>query len=403
MNGTPARPTQHTPPQGPGGPGSPGQATYVEAIRAALEDAMRADESIVLLGQDISAGFPFGATRGLADLFGEERVRDTPISEAATMGCAIGAAAAGVRTVVEVDFAGFLLLGLDQLVNNAAKLRYMSGGQLRVPLTVRVGQGPFGAFAAQHSQSQHAWLASVPGLALCVPASVQDAYDLLRWTLQAGDPVVFAEDMRLYRHKGALRRAAAAAPGEPAASLAGPGSAEAAGSGSAEAAGPGSDEAGAQNARSSVPGARIARPGRDATAVCYGYGVSIALDAAGELSDAHGIELEVLDLRLLSPLDEAAIGASARHTGRVLCVGDDPLLGGMTATLAAVAHERAQDALAAPVARLGARHLPTPFGSVEQSVYPSAQSISRAVRRLVRWPEPSKEPELRIEHGELRL
>lgn len=336
--------------------------TYVEAIKLALEDAMRADESIVLLGQDISAGFPFGATRELAGLFGSERVRDTPISEAATMGCAIGAAAAGVRTVVEVDFAGFLLLGLDQLVNNAAKLRYMSAGQMRVPLVVRVGQGPFGAFAAQHSQSQHAWLASVPGLALCAPASVQDAYGLLRWALQAGDPVVFAEDMRLYRQRGQLVRGAIA-----------------------------------------VPGAQVARGGTDATVVSYGYGIGIALEAAAELSQAHGIELEVLDMRLLSPLDEAAIGASARHTGRVLCVGDDPLLGGITATLAAVAHEQAQSGLAAPVARLGARHLPTPFGSVEQLVYPSAQSISRAVRRLVGWPRPSNEAELQIEHGELRM
>jgi pyruvate/2-oxoglutarate/acetoin dehydrogenase E1 component len=363
MSGTSGHPTRQTHSQSLGESGSPGEATYVEAIRAALEDAMRADEGIVLLGQDISAGFPFGATRELAGLFGAERVRDTPISEAATMGAAIGAAAAGVRTVVEVDFAGFLLLGLDQLVNNAAKLRYMSGGQLRVPLVVRVGQGPFGAFAAQHSQSQHAWLASVPGLALCAPATVQDAYDLLRWALRASDPVVFAEDMRLYRQRGLLERGGIAA----------------------------------------APSARIAREGSDATAVCYGYGVRIALQAAEELSQAHGIELEVLDLRLLSPLDEAAIGASARHTGRVLCVGDDPLLGGITATLAAVVHEQAHEELAAPVARLAARHLPTPFGSAEQLVYPSAQSVFRAVRRLVRWPEPSNEPEFLIEHGALRI
>lgn len=356
--------------------------TYVEAIRLALEDAMRADDSIVLLGQDIVAGFPFGATRELADLFGSERVRDTPISEAATMGCAIGAAAAGLRTVVEVDFAGFLLLGLDQLLNNAAKLRYMSGGQLRVPLVVRVGQGPFGAFAAQHSQSQHAWLASVPGLALCAPATVHDAYGLMRWALQANDPVVFAEDMRLYRQHGELERKGI----------------------ERGAARPGAAEDGApENGSRMAPPARVARGGRDATAVCYGYGVGIALEAAEELSGEHGIELEVLDLRLLWPLDEAAIGASARHTGRVLCVGDDPLIGGVTATLAAVVHEQAGRELRAPVARLGARHLPTPFGSGEQFVYPSARSISRAVRRLLRWPEPANEPALEIEHGELRL
>lgn len=362
---------------------TPAEVTYVEAIKIALEDAMRADETIVLLGQDISAGFPFGATRGLAELFGQERVRDTPISEAATMGCGIGAAMTGTRTVVEVDFAGFLLLGFDQLVNNAAKLRYMSGGQLRVPLVVRVGQGPLGAFAAQHSQSQHAWLAGVPGLALCAPSTGQDAYDLLRWALRAGDPVVFAEDMRLYRRKGPLQRAAQEAT-------------EHRGEGTL----PNSESA--LDARESAPRAQVAREGRDATAVSYGFGTAIALQAAGELA-SQGIELEVLDLRLLSPLDEAAIGESARHTGRVLCVGDDPLLGGFTGTLAAAVHERAHGRLSAPVARLGARHVPTPFGSSEAFVYPSAESLARAVRRLLAWPAQAQAEDLEIEHGELRI
>jgi acetoin:2,6-dichlorophenolindophenol oxidoreductase subunit beta len=348
------------------------EVTYVEAINAALHDAMAEDETIVLLGQDIAAGFPFGATRELADEFGAERVRDTPISEAATMGCGIGVAMAGMRAVVEVDFAGFLLLGLDQLVNNAAKLRYMSGGQLRVPLVVRVGQGPLGAFAAQHSQSQHALLAAVPGLALCAPSGVQDAYDLLRWSLTACDPVVFAEDMRLYRTRGPLERRRAPLDRRPA-----------------------SD-------RGSVPGARVVRPGRDATVVAYGFGTAIALAAAGRLA-AAGVELEVLDLRLLSPLDEAAIGQSARHTSRVLCLGDDPLVGGITATLAAVVDERAHGALTAPVARLGARHLPTPFGRGEELVYPSAESVLRATRALLSWPDRPPGEDARVEHGELRL
>jgi pyruvate/2-oxoglutarate/acetoin dehydrogenase E1 component len=327
--------------------GSQEQFTFAEAIRCALEDAMRADESILLLGQDIAAGFPFGATRDLAQLFGGERVRDTPISEGATMGCAIGAAIMGRRTVVEVDFAGFLLLGLDQLVNNAAKLRYMSGGQLRVPLVLRVGQGPLGAFAAQHSQAQHAWLMGVPGLALCAPADAQEAYVLMRWALRQGDPVVLAEDMRLYRTKGVLDRGG----GEP-------------------------------GVVDGVPRARVVRSGADATVLAYGFGTTLALAAAGELA-AHDIELEVVDLRMLSPLDEQTISESARHTGRVLCLGDDPLLGGVTATLAATVQEAAPRAV---VARLGARHWPTPFGSSERYVYPSAESVAAAVRRLVAWP-----------------
>lgn len=342
--------------------GSREQTAFAEAIRCALEDAMRADESILLLGQDIAAGFPFGATRDLAQLFGRERVRDTPISEAATMGCAIGAAIMGRRTVVEVDFAGFLLLGLDQLVNNAAKLRYMSGGQLRVPLVLRVGQGPLGAFAAQHSQAQHAWLMGVPGLALCAPSDAQEAYALMRWALRQGDPVVFAEDMRLYRTKGALHRAGG--------------------------------ELGGAAAADDIPHARVVRRGANATVLAYGFGTSLALAAAGELA-AHDITLEVVDLRMLSPLDERTIGESARHTGRVLCLGDDPLLGGVTATLAATVQEVAPEAV---VARLSARHWPTPFGSSERFVYPSAESVVAAVRRLVMWPEAATDTP--IEHGD---
>ncbi len=324
--------------------GESSPVAFAEAVRCAQEDAMREDESIVLLGQDIAAGFPFGATRELAEQFGEERVRDTPISEAATMGCAIGAAMMGVRTVVEVDFAGFLLLGLDQLVNNAAKLRYMSGGQLRVPLVVRVGQGPLGAFAAQHSQSQHAWLASVPGLAVAAPGEAQDAYTLMRWALRQNDPVVVAEDMRLYRTKGSLER---------------------------------------ERAGDVIPRARVVRHGRDATILAFGFGTTLALAAAHELA-AEGIEIEVVDLRMLSPLDEQTIGESARHTGRVLCLGEDPLLGGITATLAATVDAVAHDAL---VARLGARHWPTPFGSSEAYVYPSKESVVAGVRRLIEWPK----------------
>jgi pyruvate/2-oxoglutarate/acetoin dehydrogenase E1 component len=339
---------------------------FPEAVRCAQEDAMAEDEGIVLLGQDIAAGFPFGATRGLAERFGTERVRDTPISEAATMGCAIGAATMGVRTVVEVDFAGFLLLGLDQLVNNAAKLRYMSGGQLRVPLVVRVGQGPLGAFAAQHSQTQHAWLASVPGLVVAAPSDAQEAYTLMRWALRQRDPVVMAEDMRLYRTKGPLERETPAVKPSPAALTDSPSAPPSVAPASCP----------------PVPRARVVRAGQDATVLTSAFGSTLALAAADELA-AAGVELEVVDLRMLSPLDEQTIGESARHTGRVLCLGDDPLLGGITATLAATVDSVAYDAV---VGRLGARHWPTPFGSSEAYVYPSVESVVAAVRRLIEWP-----------------
>jgi len=326
-------------------PPTTAQVTFAAAINRALEDAMAQDETITLLGQDVALGFPFGVTKGLVDRFGADRVRDTPISEAGTMGCGIGAALYGLRPVVEVDFSGFLLLGLDQLVNNAAKLRYMSNGQLRVPVVVRVGQGPLGSFGAQHSQALHGWLANVPGLAVCAPADPQEAYDLMRWSLRQGDPVVFAEDMRLYSDKGPL------AAHEEAVGL----------------------------------GARVVRSGHSASAIVFGYGVTLALRAADALAP-EGIELEILDLRTVSPLDGDGIAATARRTGRVICVSDDPLLGGFSATLAATVSERARDALRAPVVRLGARHAPAPYNpELERRVFPSAESLADAVRALVAW------------------
>jgi pyruvate/2-oxoglutarate/acetoin dehydrogenase E1 component len=325
------------------------ECTFAEAIRTALADAMAADERIVLLGQDVAVGFPFGVTRGLIERYGPGRVRDTPISEAGTMGCGVGAALAGLRPVVEVDFSGFLLLALDQLINNAAKLRYMSDGQLRVPLVVRVGQGPLGGFGAQHSMAIHGWLANVPGLAVCVPSHAQTAYDLMRWSLRQADPVVFCEDMRLYRTKGELQRGGEVP---------------------------------------EAPGARLARRGSDVTVLTFGYGVRTALEAAAAVAE-EGIETEVVDLLLLSPLDEAAIARSASRTGRVLCVADDPLLGGFSATLAAVATEGAYRSLRAPVLRLGARHVPTPFSQdLERLVYPSAESVAAALRELAAWTSP---------------
>jgi pyruvate/2-oxoglutarate/acetoin dehydrogenase E1 component len=321
------------------------EVSFAAAINRALEAAMEQDETITLLGQDIALGFPFGVTKGLVDRFGVERVRDTPISEAGTMGCGVGAALYGVRTVVEVDFSGFLLLGLDQLVNNAAKLRYMSDGQLRVPIVVRVGQGPLGSFGAQHSQALHGWLANVPGLAVVTPSDAQEAYDLMRWSLRQGDPVVFAEDMRLYTRKGPLV---------------------------------------VHDDEVSL-GARVVRPGRDATAIVFGYGVTLALEAAATLAE-EGIELEVLDLRAVSPLDVDGIAASVRRTRRAICVSDDPLLGGFSATLASTVTEHAGDTLRAPVTRLGARHAPAPYnGELEQRIFPSAESLAQAARAIVAW------------------
>jgi pyruvate dehydrogenase E1 component beta subunit len=319
--------------------------SFAEALCAGQEDAMAIDDRIVLLGQDVRAGFPFGATKNLVDRFGPDRVRNTPISEAATMGCGVGLAMAGLRSVVEVDFSGFLYLGLDQLINNGAKLRYMSGGQVSVPMVLRVGQGPIGSFGAQHTQTQQAFLAGVPGLDVLTPATPQDAYSAMRWALVQDDPVVIAEDMRLYKTKGDVERG-------------------------------------------TVPSeltAQIAWPRSAATVLTFGHGVVIALQAAQTLAE-RGVEIEVISLPALSPIDADGIGAAARRTGRVLCLTDDPPFFGAGASLSSVVTSQAHDALLAPVFELGSRAAPAPYApSLEQLVYPSAQAVVESVDRLIGW------------------
>lgn len=321
------------------------QASFGEALCAAQYDAMELDDRIVLLGQDVRAGFPFGATRNLVDRFGPERVRNTPISEAATMGAGVGLAMAGLRPVVEVDFSGFLFLGLDQLINNGAKLRYMSGGQVSVPMVLRVGQGPLGSFGAQHSQTQQAFLAGIPGLAVLTPATPQDAYAAMRWALIQQDPVVIAEDMRLYRTKGALRR------GQVPAELT----------------------------------VKIARSGTGATVVTYGHGVLTALEAGEQLA-ARGVQIEVVSVPALSPIDAGGIAESVRRTGRALCLTDDPPYFGAGASLSSVITAEAHPSLRAPVFELGCRPVPAPYTpSLEALVYPTPQAVVEAVEQLIAW------------------
>ncbi|MEO3826263.1 transketolase C-terminal domain-containing protein [Actinomadura sp. B10D3] len=319
--------------------------SFAQALCAAQEDAMAEDDRVVLLGQDIQAGFPFGATKDLVARFGPDRVRNTPLSEAATMGCGVGLAMGGLRPVVEVDFGGFLLLGLDQLVNNAAKLRYMSGGQISVPLVVRVGQGPLGSFGAQHTYSQQAMLAAVPGLSVLTPATPDDAYAAMRWALRADHPVVLAEDMRLYSTRNEVRRGEVP----------------------------------------EVLSAAVALRGDAATIVTYGHGVRTALAAAERLAE-RSVHVEVLSLPSLSPLDEAGIAESVRRTGRALCLTDDPPHFGAGATLTSVISAGAHDVLQAPVLRLGSRPVPAPYApGLESLVFPSADAVVESVRRLIDW------------------
>jgi pyruvate dehydrogenase E1 component beta subunit len=318
--------------------------TYLEAIRTTLADELRADERVFVLGEDVAEGGPWGATAGLADEFGPERVRNTPISEAAICGVAIGAAQSGARPVVEIMFADFLTLALDQLVNAAAKAHFMSGGQLTVPLVLRTQGGAGQRGGAQHSQSLEAWLAHVPGLKVAMPSTAADAAGLLRSALADPGPVVLVENKTLY-----FRR----------------------------------EER--EVDRSAVPlgSAAVVRPGGDATVVALSRLVHEALLAADELA-GDGVEVEVIDPRTLVPLDLETILASVRRTHRLVVAHEAVCHGGFGAELAARVQEAAFEELDAPVVRVGAPFAPVPFSPpLEDDYVPGAADIVAAVRQVL--------------------
>lgn len=318
---------------------------YVDAIRFALRDELERDREVCLYGEDIALGGPFGATRELADSFGEDRVRNTPISEATVVGLAVGAATVGARPVVEVMFVDFITLAMDQLVNHAAKLHYMSGGQLTVPLTIRSGFGVGGGWGAHHSQSLESWLAHVPGLKVAMPSCAADAYGLLRAAIRDDNPVIFLEHRALYF-------TASAAPADD----------------------------------SAIPlgSAVVRRPGTDVTVVAVSRLVPEALLAADRLAE-EGIELEVIDPRTVAPLDLETIVESARKTGRVLVAHEAVVNGGVGGEIAARVLERAFDHLDAPVVRVGAPFAPVPAGpTLERAFAPGAEAIEAGARAAAR-------------------
>jgi pyruvate dehydrogenase E1 component beta subunit len=315
--------------------------SYVEAIATTLAEAMRADRRVLVLGEDVAEGGPWGATAGLAEEFGRERVRDTPISEAAICGIAIGAAQSGLRPVVEIMFVDFITLALDQLVNQAAKAHFMSGGQLTVPLVLRTQGGAGQRGGAQHSQSLEAWLTHVPGLKVTMPSTASDAAALLRAAIADPNPVVVVENKTLYFRREALSR-------EPV----------------------------------ELGRARVVRPGRDATVVALSRLVPEALAAAEELA-ADGIEVEVIDPRTLIPLDLDTIVESVRRTHRLVVAHEAVEHGGFGAELVAQVQAAAFDELDAPVGRVGAPFAPVPFSpSLEDAYLPGRAEVAEAVRAL---------------------
>ena len=318
--------------------------TYREAVKQAIREALADDPRVFLMGEDVGKyGGCFAVSKGLLDEFGEERIRDTPLSESAFVGAGIGAALGGLRPIVEVMTVNFSLLALDQIVNNAATLCHMSGGQFPVPVVIRMATGAGRQLAAQHSHSLEAWYAHVPGLRVVEPATIDDARGMLRAALACPDPVIVFEPISLYNMEGELTTAASEV---------------------------------------RLDGARIHRPGRDVTLVTCGASLWRCVAAAEELA-AGGIEAEIVDLRSLRPLDDATVLASLRKTKRVVIVEEGWPTCGLAAEIAMRIVEQGFYELDAPIARVCSAEVPIPYPKhLEDAALPGPARIVAAVRGL---------------------
>ena len=317
--------------------------TYGEAIREDMSIRMRENPNVVLFGEDVGAfGGCFGVSAGMFDEFGPERVRDTPISEGAIIGCAVGAAATGLRPIAELMFCDFLTVGMDQLVNQAAKMRYMFGGKISMPMVVRLPAGAGTGAAAQHSQSLEAWLTHVPGLKVVYPSCAQDALGLMLAAIDDEDPVMYFEQKTLFGVKGEVTSLEPIPLGK----------------------------------------GRVARPGSDLSIITYGKQVYDALEAADKLA-GEGVDVEVIDLRSLYPLDKELIGETIAKTHKAIVITEEVKRGGYGGEISAIIGEEFFDYLDAPVIRIGALDTPVPFApNLEQYYIPNAQDILVAAKKL---------------------
>ncbi len=318
------------------------ELTYREAIREALREEMRGDDRVFLMGEDIAAyGGIFKVTEGLLAEFGPERIFDTPLSESAIVGAAVGASLMGMRPVAEVMFADFTTIAMDAIVNHAAKMNYMSGGETSAPLVVRMAYGAGPRWGSHHTQSVESWLTNVPGLTILMPATPYDAKGLLKAAIRTPNPVIFLEHKLLYGKKGEVPEGEYIVP---------------------------------------IGKADIKRPGDAVTVVASGLMVDRALGAARTLA-AEGINAEVIDLRSIQPLDEETILASVEKTGRLVVVHEAPVRGGFGGEIAAVVANKALGFLDAPIQRVGAPWTPVPFGQILVDAYvPKEVDIIQAVR-----------------------
>jgi len=320
------------------------ELTYVDALNEALHEEMQHDKKVIVLGEDVELAYVFGVTKGLKDKFGDDRVRDTPISELGFVGAAVGAAMAGYRPIVEIMFMDFIMLAMDPLVNQAAKLRYMLGGQLSIPLVVRTPGGGGVQYGPTHSQVLEAWFMQVPGLKVACPSDPADAKGLLKAAIRDENPVFFCEHKMLYKRKGPV-----------------------------------------PDGEHIVPFgvAAVKREGTDITLIGVGYQVQNCLQAA-ELLAAEGISAEVVDPRTVAPLDTATLAESVRKTNRCVVVEEGHLRSGVGAEISAAIQEEAFDYLDAPIGRVAALNAPVPFEpALEDYVLLNAGNVVEAAKKAL--------------------
>lgn len=320
------------------------EITYAQAITEALAEEMRRDENVIIMGEDVGPGGIFTATKGLREEFGEERVRDTPISEAAIAGAALGASLMGMRPIAEIMYEDFMTIASDQIVNHIAKIRYLFGNMMKCPLVIRTQGGSGRGNGAQHSQSLEVWFAHIPGLIVVMPSSPYDAKGLLKSAIRDDNPVILIEHKMLYFTRGVVPKEEYLLP---------------------------------------LNKASVKREGDDVTVIATSLMVSRVLEAAKELNK-KGIELEVIDARVLNPLDKETIVKSVQKTGKAVVVYEACKSYGVGAEIAAMIMEEAFDTLDAPVVRLGGLDIPVPYErSLEEASIPSVKQIIQTIKRVL--------------------
>jgi len=318
--------------------------TYKDALREAIQEEMRADDRVFIMGEDINAyGGSYTVTKGLIDEFGPKRCRDTPLAESVFVGAGVGAAMGGLRPVVELMTINFSLVAIDQIINNAAKIHYMFGGRFSVPMVIRTPAG-WAQLSATHSQTFEAMYAHIPGLTVVMPGTPYDAKGMLKTAIRSPDPVFFIEHTSLYNIKGEVPTGEYTVP---------------------------------------FGKADIKRQGKDLTIITYSRMLQVALQSAAKLAE-EGIDAEVIDLRSLRPLDVDTLVASVRKTNRALVLEEDWRQNGMGAEVASRIYEEAFDYLDAPVARLAAAEVPLPYAkNLEREAFPREEQVTRAARELL--------------------